>query len=347
MGQEPTVSICIPTYRRLHYLKEAVASARAQTFRDIEVLIGDDGDSPELREWCLSQASEDARVRYQKNPGHLGLAGNWNAVSRAARGVYLVMMGDDDRLLPPFVGHTLAVAGPDTAVVFSNHFVIDADGCRLPAETERFRQQYGRSALSAGRIAHPGSCAWRNSVPMTASLLRTRDVRRLGFKTDINTPDLELFVRLAYEGGEFIFLPEFLVEYRVHSESATAAGLTRARLVEYLEATSAADEAQAAKAECVRSMLPGAVNDLLLAGERDRARRMIQSPYYPSASRRPAIVFQRLVARFPRVLVRPAFRVAWLVTRRLRAGLPRPPGPSTGVVTVGRRGRGGCPERPG
>jgi glycosyltransferase involved in cell wall biosynthesis len=317
---KPTVSICIPTYRRLHYLKEAVASARTQTFSDIEVLLGDDGDSPELRAWCLDQGVEDPRVRYQSNQVRLGLGGNWNAVSQGARGDYLVIIGDDDRLLPTFIARMLAATRPDTVVAFSNHFVIDAGGRRLPAETERFTREYGRAALSAGRIPNPGQCAWRNGVPMCASLLRTRDVQRLGFKTDINTPDLELFVRLAYEGAEFVFVPDFLVEYRMHPDSATAQGLTLDRLVEYLEEVPASEDALQAKNACLRSMLPGAVHRLIQAGDKARALRMIRSPYYPGAWTSPTIVFQRVAVRLPSALARPVSRVARLVARRLRAG---------------------------
>ena len=45
----PMVSICIPTFRRLSYLKEAVLAAQVQTLRNIEVLISDDGDCEELK----------------------------------------------------------------------------------------------------------------------------------------------------------------------------------------------------------------------------------------------------------------------------------------------------------
>ena len=80
------VTIAIPTLERLHYLKEAVASARAQGHARVEILIGDDGRDESLREWCLSQAGRDARVRYLRHERRLGRAGNGNALADAARG---------------------------------------------------------------------------------------------------------------------------------------------------------------------------------------------------------------------------------------------------------------------
>src|SRR5205814_1844652 len=137
---------------------EAVASARAQTVQDIEILVGDDGDSVELRSWCLSQAAADPRVRYQKTSGRLGLAGNWNFLASRAQGELVTFIGDDDRLLPAFVEQLVrAVAAQSfpVAVVFSNHFVIDGAGHRLVAESLAMTRHYGRAALRAGPVANP------------------------------------------------------------------------------------------------------------------------------------------------------------------------------------------------
>src|SRR3954447_11906680 len=98
----PRVSICIPTFSRLAYLQEAVGSAQRQTWGNIEIVIGDDGDSAALEKWCRDQVAKDGRIRYEKTPGRLGLAGNWNFLADRAQGEFMVLMGDDDRLLPEF-----------------------------------------------------------------------------------------------------------------------------------------------------------------------------------------------------------------------------------------------------
>src|SRR5580692_1858936 len=117
----PAVTICLPTFRRLHYLKEAVAAAQAQSLRNIEVLISDDGDSAEIKRWSEGAVQADSRVRYRRNEKNLGLGGNWNECVSAARGEWVVIQGDDDRLLPPFCEVLLSVAAPDSTVLFSNH----------------------------------------------------------------------------------------------------------------------------------------------------------------------------------------------------------------------------------
>jgi glycosyltransferase involved in cell wall biosynthesis len=304
----PRVTICIPTFERLTYLREAVASARAQTSQDIEILIGDDGNSSDLRAWCLAQAAEDGRVRYQKTPRRLGLAGNWNFLAGLASGDYLTLIGDDDRLLSNFVDRLLSeVASADIAVAFSNHYVIDSRGNRSSSDSRDLTARYGRSELKPGLVDDAARLVWRNAVPMLASIVRTRDVRRLAFKTDINTPELELFVRMAAEGARFAFVDDYLAEYRVHSGSATSGGLTVDRLAEYLEAVDVPPQIEALKRECLEPLLVGGVGIRLTRGDIEGARALRASQYFPRSRRSPRIVMQGLMFALPSAWVRPAY----------------------------------------
>lgn len=278
---KPLVTIAVPTLNRLHYLKEAVASALAQTYPRVEVLVGDDGGTEAVRSWCEMMEGEEPRFRYQRNARRLGLAGNWNAVADAARGEFINIIGDDDRLLPDFVSTLLEAAGQSSHVTFSNHYIIDGRGERLAAEGERCTRQYGRHLIPAGEVENAGEVVWRNSVPMSASLLRTADVRRLRFKEELNTPEIELFVRMAEEGARFVFVPEYLAEYRSHSGSATSAGLRSERLAERLLEIPVAPDVEKYKRQFMAPLMVNAVSRCLQQGQRDAARRFLGNEYYP------------------------------------------------------------------
>ena len=60
---------------------------------------------------------------------------------------------------------------------------------------------------------------------MSSALVRSDAIKRLGIKTDLNTPEIELFARLAAEGARFDHEPGYLAEFRTHAESSTASGL--------------------------------------------------------------------------------------------------------------------------
>lgn len=284
------VTIAIPTYSRLNYLKEAVESALAQTYSNIEVLIGQDpgqnGLDESIQAWSQSLASRNAKVRYQWNSHNLGLAGNWNALVDTVQGEYLVIVGDDDRLLPSFVETLLSAVCADGKVAFANHYIINTQGKRLETTSYEYTKRYRRDRLPPGKVSHPEIWAWQNSIPMSASLIRTEDVRRLRFKEDLNTPEIELFIRLAQEGGRFVFVPEYLSEYRVHQQAATATGLRNERLMTYLLPIPVSPEVAPYKQELLSRLTINAVSRCLLQGEWQQARQFLRSEYYPSKQRK-------------------------------------------------------------
>ena len=316
---ESLVTIAIPTFNRLHYLKEAVGSALKQTHRNIEIVIGDDGTNDELRRWSEDQAAVVPAIRYQKNERNLGLAGNWNALVDAARGEFIVIIGDDDRLLPEFVHETLTAALPDGDVAFSDHFVIDAEGQRLDDEANAFAKKYGRDQLSSGLLSDPEYWAWRNAIPISAALMRTMTLRKLRFKEDLNNPEVELFIRWAGSGGKFHYLASRLVEYRVHAQSETTAGLRADRLARYLMDLPAPAHLESVKARLLGELIVNAVSQSLLAGDVATARIFLESPYY-AAQRHGSLArfIQNVCAKLPPWLAGRAYRTIWRLKRAYR-----------------------------
>jgi glycosyltransferase involved in cell wall biosynthesis len=277
----PLVTIAIPTLNRLHYLKEAANSALSQTYENIEVLIGDDGQTESIRNWSENITRLEPKLRYQRNERNLGLAGNWNALADAARGEFLVIIGDDDRLLPDFVSKLVNAILPDATVAFSNLHLINSEGGRLEAATIEHARSYNRDSLVPGEVVNAEAVVWQNSVPISAALMRTSDVRGLRFKEDLNTPEIEFFIRLAQGGGKFVFVPDYLSEYRVHPHSETALGLRGERLAEYLLKISVAPDIEPYKRAFMASLLINSISRCLQYGEWDRARRLLSSEYYP------------------------------------------------------------------
>ncbi len=281
------VSIIIPTFDRPLYLREAIDSSLAQKHREVEVLVFDNGTLEETRAIGEAAMQSDSRVRYRRNERNLGMSGNFNALAAAAKGEFLVAIGDDDRLLPDFLSRLLAAMQPDVRVAFANHYLIDADGRRLEQESIAYSRQYGRDAIPAGLLANPEPAAWRQSIPMSASLLRTQDMRRLGFREDLNTPDAEFFIRLAHEGARFVFVPDYLMEYRIHLGAVTAGGLWSEQLVECLTPLEVRPEVEPYKRQFLTPMVVNAVSRCLQQGEMERARAFLRNKYYPRGQRLP------------------------------------------------------------
>ena len=99
--ESPSVSVCIPTYKRTILLRRAVASVFAQTYKDWELLISDDEEPPgETWDYLLELPKQDPRVRVMRNSGAHGQVENTNSTFRYARGTWLKPLHDDDVLRP-------------------------------------------------------------------------------------------------------------------------------------------------------------------------------------------------------------------------------------------------------
>ncbi|MEO5719625.1 MAG: glycosyltransferase [Chthoniobacterales bacterium] len=277
----PLVSVIIPTFDRPRYLQEAIDAALAQTYGNVEVLVFDNGTMEETLAVGTEATRRDARVRFQRNERNLGMSGNFNALGAAARGDYLVAIGDDDRLLPDFVGRLVEAMRQDVRVVFSNHYLIDSEGRRLEQESIAYNRKYGRDQLPAGDLQNPEAAAWRQSIPMSASLLRTADMQRLRFREDLNTPDAEFFIRLATEGARFVFLPDYLMEYRVHLGAETVSGLWSEQLVDCLAPIKVKPEIEPFKRQFLTPIVVNAVSRCLQQGKMEMARKFLRNEYYP------------------------------------------------------------------
>ncbi|HPO15799.1 MAG TPA: glycosyltransferase family 2 protein [Candidatus Hydrogenedentes bacterium] len=108
----PTVSIIIPTWNRCDLVAECLRSLEKQTFRDVEIIVVDDGstdDTVEVLHWDFPQAKVIQRSKNQ------GFAVAVNAGIRQARGEWIFLLNNDVTLGPRCLEHLLASASQTQA----------------------------------------------------------------------------------------------------------------------------------------------------------------------------------------------------------------------------------------
>jgi len=119
----PKVSICIPTYNRKNYLKETLESVFAQTYKDYEVVIVDDG-STDSTDQMIKQSNCSIRYFWQENQGEPVAR---NKLIDLAEGEYITFIDSDDLLLPYAVEELMNLVeynGSDV-VAYSSYIGID------------------------------------------------------------------------------------------------------------------------------------------------------------------------------------------------------------------------------
>jgi glycosyltransferase involved in cell wall biosynthesis len=94
----PKFSIVIPTRSRPDTLAWTLRTALDQTYTDLEIIVHESGTDP--RTEAVLAKTEDPRVRYIGTPNHLYMSENWERALSHATGEYVMLLGDDDGLLP-------------------------------------------------------------------------------------------------------------------------------------------------------------------------------------------------------------------------------------------------------
>src|SRR5882762_218068 len=94
------ISICIPAYKRVSFLRRLLDSIQVQTYRHFEVVVTDDSPDNEVFELCRAHFLTGS-IRYFKNEKKLGTPENWNESIRRARGEWIKLMHDDDWFANP------------------------------------------------------------------------------------------------------------------------------------------------------------------------------------------------------------------------------------------------------
>jgi len=89
------ISICIPAYKNIVYVKRLLDSIAIQTYKDYEVIVTDDSPNEDVNNLCKEYEGK-FRLNYFKNETALDTPENWNEALRKANGQWMKIMHDDD-----------------------------------------------------------------------------------------------------------------------------------------------------------------------------------------------------------------------------------------------------------
>lgn len=197
-----TVSVVVPCYNGGEFLDGLLASLAAQSFRDFEIIIVDDGSTDPATVQKLASLPPNIRVIRQDNRG---LSGARNAGYRAAKTEFVLPLDCDDRIEPKFLAEAIAQlsnAPADVVFVFSHMRVFGAINGILPRNFNRYDH------LFLNRL--PYCLLLRKSA--WEAIGGYDETMRDGYE------DWEFSIRLALAGFNGIEIPEPLFIYFVSSK---------------------------------------------------------------------------------------------------------------------------------
>jgi glycosyltransferase involved in cell wall biosynthesis len=213
MSNKPLVSIIIPVYNGANYLAEAIDSALNQTYKNIEVLVINDGsiDDEATRKIALKFGD---RIRYFEKE-NAGVASALNLGIKEMHGAYFSWLSHDDAYLSNKIEAQLDFIdklGDRRSILYSDLLYMDGDSqhiydYRIPhIEPEAFKIHFVMGGIINGcTLLIPAECFKICGV----------------FKNELKTTqDYDLWFRFT-QHFRFIHMPIILVKSRIHSKQDT------------------------------------------------------------------------------------------------------------------------------
>lgn len=276
------VSVCIPTRNRPSLVRAAIESVLRQGCRPLEILVGDDSDCPEPSSLSEYEGS-GITMRYQWNKIPKGQAGNVNSLLTAVRTPYVLLLHDDDLLLPNALRHLLEPLehSTDIVAVFGKQQMITNEGALLVEETEALNEYYYRTSEYAGSRLSALESALVQQFPNDGYLVRTAAAQRTLYRTDGKVGefgDFDFGIRLALLGGSFFFVDVCTAQYR-KTATAVSSVLRPGDTFEVIENITVPKEAEWAKQVALGRLAPISIVAYSKAGEKGKAFKIFSSHY--------------------------------------------------------------------
>ena len=212
--RSPFISICIPAYKRTHYLRRLLQSIADQTFKDFEVILSDDSNDNSV-ELIAAEFGDQFTIQYYHNKPSLGTPANWNYAISKASGQWIKLMHDDDWFAAETSLQAFAEATKKgSKFIVSSYNNIDDSGKILykPSLSSLRRYLIIRTPmvlLSENYVGQP-------SVVMVHHSIAAKYDERMKWRVDI-----DYYMQLLTTEKSFYFIPDSLINLGISSSQVT------------------------------------------------------------------------------------------------------------------------------
>lgn len=202
----PKVSVIIPTYNNSAHIARAIDSVLIQTYRDIEIIVVNDGSTDDTEE-RLRAYGDQIRYIYQENQERSAAR---NTGMRHAQGEFIAFLDTDDYWLPNKLQQQIAILEqkPEIDVVYSRAYLVDDD--------ERKHGLIGHPIQGSRHEIYHQLLFGNNIIPSPTPVVRQSCCRQIGdFDLQLcQVEDLDYWLRVS-ERFQFWGISEPLACYRV------------------------------------------------------------------------------------------------------------------------------------
>ena len=209
----------IPAYNVAEYINETLESVAAQKFRDLEIIVVNDG-SPDTIALERSLRPHRENIIYIKQPS-LGAGAARNTAIKQARGDIIAFLDGDDIWLPEFLASQVAYLGRGFDMVYCD--------AQQFGNRSALRKTFMESAPSDGEVTVSSLLDFRCNVITSGTIALRTAIFAAGLFENERTRahDFHLWVRMAKAGAKIGYQRKVLLKYRVHLGSLSGDSVSR------------------------------------------------------------------------------------------------------------------------
>jgi glycosyltransferase involved in cell wall biosynthesis len=218
---EPRVSIVIPVFNVAAYIAETLDSVLAQSYRDYEVIVVNDGsEDTEFLEKELEPYFDS--IVYIKQDNY-GASSARNAAIWAARGSLLAFLDGDDHWLPSYLSDQLEfLDSKDLDMVYCDAYLF--------GENQSGKETYMDQSPSDGAVTPESLISWTCNVITSGTIVKKHLIEEARFfDLRLRThQDFDMWFNLAKRGARIGYQRKVLAKYRVRTSGLSGSGVERA-----------------------------------------------------------------------------------------------------------------------
>ena len=222
----PFLHVFIPAFGRSPYLREAIKSAIESVESTTPITVIDDASPTKAVQSIVAEFQP--RVEFVQNESNLGVAGNFLNSFNLSTGLFTVVMGSDDQMLPGYESELSKTFSKfsDSTVIQPQVVVINEAGQVCRPIVDRVKRIIQGSVVKDA-LMDPSMLAKKvfigDFMYFPATAWRTETLKSANWNlTYKNAVDLDLLFQLSLSGEQFVFQKAETFKYRRHSDSVSS-----------------------------------------------------------------------------------------------------------------------------
>lgn len=210
---EPKVSVAIAIYNGSRFLREQIDSILNQTYRNLEVVVSDDGSDDDTQDILNDYATRDKRLRWSISKSKRGMVSNFSEAISLCKGDIIFLCDCDDVWHESKIEKHVKIYGNQNVHWVANKVVItDEKNNPTGYLTDTMPDYYEKSRQKILYYTW-GSCIIGCATSYRASILKNI------WPADICAPGHDSWIQMAISPANYYLLDEVLQTYRQHANN--------------------------------------------------------------------------------------------------------------------------------